>query len=245
MSDTVSEAIALRRSESLTAIVQKELERLIVTGELRAGDRLNEQALAQRFGVSRGPVREAMRALECAQLVSTRLNQGFFVREISPEETAEIYDVRAVVYGFICARLATQITEQALADLEDSIRQMDAAIAAGDPVGYYRLNLQFHEHTIVHAAHERAQQTYRSLINEGHLARQRSLIEPERMRQSNREHKDLVAALRAGDSELARRLGEEHSLAGYRRWKAAVTGDGQDSSQNPDENSTGNKLASE
>ena len=106
MSDNVLEAIAQRRAQSLTAIVQDELERMIVSGELRSGDRLNEQALAQRFGVSRGPVREAMRALECAQLVSTRLNQGFFVREVSPEEITELYDVRAVVYGFICWRLA-------------------------------------------------------------------------------------------------------------------------------------------
>ena len=226
MTEDVSDAIALRRAESLTAIVQKELERMIVDGELRAGDRLNEQALAQRFGVSRGPVREAMRALECAQLVSTRMNQGFFVREITPKETAEVYDVRAVVYGFICARRAMNVSAQALKELEGLIAQMDDAITANDPKTYYRLNLQFHDITIHHASHDRAQQTYRSLINESHLVRQRSLIEPERMRESNKEHAGLVDAFRAGDAELARRLGEEHSLAGYRRWKNSVAEDG-------------------
>ncbi|MAY68412.1 MAG: GntR family transcriptional regulator [Rhodospirillaceae bacterium] len=222
MTENVSDAIALRRAESLTAIVQRELERMIVVGELRAGDRLNEQALAQRFGVSRGPVREAMRALECANLVSTRLNQGFFVREISPEEIAEIYDMRAVVYGFICARLATTISAEALAALDAAIEEMDTAIATGDGKEYYRLNLAFHEQTIVCAAHNCAQQTYRSLINESHLARQRSLVEPERMRESNAEHRRLVEALKAGDAELARELGNKHVLAGRRRWKASV-----------------------
>jgi DNA-binding GntR family transcriptional regulator len=222
MSDTVLEAIALRRAQSLTAIVQEELERMIVSGELSAGDRLNEQALAQRFGVSRGPVREAMRALERAQLVTTRLNQGFFVREISPEEASELYDVRAVVYGFICGRLAERISEAEIANLEKHVERMDAAIAANDPATYYRLNLKLHEDSILYARHGCAQQTYQSLINETHLTRQRSLHTKERMSESNEEHKALIAAFKAGDAELARKLGEAHALAGRRRWEATL-----------------------
>jgi DNA-binding GntR family transcriptional regulator len=224
MSDKVLEAIALRRAQSLTAIVQKELERMIVSGELQAGERLNEQALAQRFGVSRGPIREAMRALERAQLVSTRLNQGFFVREISKEEIAELYDVRAVVYGFVCQRLAEQISGKEIAILEKYIERMDATIEADDPVTYYRLNLQFHEESIIFARHGCAQQTYQTLINETHLYRQRSLHTSERMRESNEEHKALLSAFKAGDAQLARQLGEAHALAGRRRWEATLEG---------------------
>lgn len=195
---------------------------MIVSGELRSGDRLNEQALAQQFGVSRGPVREAMRALERAQLVSTRLNQGVFVRALSPEEAAEVYDVRAVVYGFICRRLADQISDEEVACLEKYVEQMDAAIVANDPTTYYRLNLQFHEESIIYARHGCAQQTYRTLINETHLTRQRSLHTQERMLESNEEHKALIAALQAGDAQLARRLGEAHAQAGRRRWEATL-----------------------
>lgn len=222
MGDKVQDAIALRRAESLTAIVQKELERMIVSGELRAGERLNELALAQRFGVSRGPVREAMRALEHAQLVATRINKGFFVREVSEEETSEIYDIRAVVYGFICGRCALAIHEDEIVLLEDSIDQMYVAIEVNDPAAYYRLNLKFHDDNIRMARHERAQQTYQSLINETHLTRQRSLVSQENMRESNDEHKALVAAIKAGDADLARRLGEQHALAGRRRWQAVA-----------------------
>ena len=222
MSENVLDAIALRRAQSLTKIVQEELERMIVSGELRSGDRLNEQALAQRFGVSRGPVREAMRALEHAQLVSTRLNQGFFVREVSPEEITELYDVRAVVYGFICGRLAEQIASKEVTELEKYLEQMDAAIAANDPTVYYRLNLQFHKASIDYARHGCAQQTYQALINETHLTRQRSLHTQESMQESNEEHKALVAALKAGDALEARRLGEAHALAGRRRWEATL-----------------------
>jgi DNA-binding GntR family transcriptional regulator len=222
MNEYALEAIALRRAQSLTTIVRKELERLIVDGEIRSGERRNEQTLAKRFGVSRGPIREAMSALERAGLVSTRLNQGFFVREISPEEIAEIYDVRAVVYGLVCARLAHRIKDSELGKLEKYVLRMDDAIAVGDPAAYYRLNLQFHDASIRFARHGRARQTYESLINETHLSRQRSLDTPERMRESNNEHKALIAALQAGDADTARRLGEEHALAGRRRWEATL-----------------------
>ena len=223
MDDMALEAIALRRAQSLTAIVQGELERMIISGELRSGERLNEQALAQRFGVSRGPVREAMRALEHAQLISTRLNQGFFVREISAEEISEIYDVRAVVYGFICARLADVIAKEEIADLESYVVRMDDAIEANDSTSYFRLNLEFHDASIRFARHQRARQTYQSLINETHLSRQKALGAPGRMEESNTEHKAIIAAIKVGDVDTARKLGEEHALAGRRRWEAART----------------------
>lgn len=223
MNDAALEAIALRRAQSLTAIVQGELERMIVSGELRSGERLNEQALAQRFGVSRGPVREAMRALEHAQLISTRLNQGFFVREISAEEISEIYDVRAVVYGFICARLADVVTKEEVADLESFVQRMDDAIAANDSTLYFSLNLEFHDACIRHARHKRAQQTYQSLINETHLSRQKALGAPGRMEESNNEHKAILSAIKIGNVDTARKLGEEHALAGRRRWEATRT----------------------
>jgi DNA-binding GntR family transcriptional regulator len=222
MSNDAFEAIALRRAQSLTKIVQEELERMIVSGELRSGDRLNEQVLAQRFGVSRGPVREAMRALERAQLVSTRPNQGVFVRKLSPEEAGEVYDVRAAVYGFICERLAGQISDKEVAILRNHVEQMDAAIAANDPTAYYRLNIQFHEQSIIYARHGCAQRTYLSLVNETHLTRQQALHTRERMLESNEEHKALVNALKAGDTHLARKLGEAHALAGRRRWEATL-----------------------
>lgn len=233
MSENVLDAIAHRRAQSLTNIVQAELERMILSGAIKAGERLNEQALAQTFGVSRGPVREAMRSLERAQLVCSRPNQGFFVREVSADEISEIYDVRAVVYGFVCKRLAGRITVEELAVLDAGVAEMDAAIDAEDAAEYYRLNLQFHEQTIEFVAHNCARQTYQGLINETHLTRQRSLLSADRMRESNDEHRALVAALRAGDGELARRLGEEHGLAGRRRWEATLADGEEDEAGSP------------
>lgn len=222
MSEDAVAAIAMRRTQSLTVIVQRELERMILSGEIKAGERVNEQALAARLGVSRGPIREATRALERAGLLTAILNQGFFVREISPQEVSEIYDVRAVVFGFACQRLASIIIPDQVAKLHDFVARMDDAIKRTDTSGYYQLNLQFHSAIMDFARHERARQTYESLIKETHLTRQRSLISPERMRESNDEHQRLVEAISKGDADLARQLAEEHGLSGRRRWLETI-----------------------
>jgi len=215
-------AIALRRTQSLTAIVQGEVERMILSGELKAGERINEQALANRLGVSRGPVREAARALERAGLLTAVVNQGVFVRQITEEEAKEIYDVRSVVFGFICHRLAGRITAEQMLTLEALIARMDETIEQRDSAAYYQLNLRFHETIVAFAEHGRARQTYEALIKETHLLRQSSLVEPARMRESNSEHAAIVAAIAAGDGETARRLAEAHALGGKRRWLEAA-----------------------
>lgn len=211
-------AIASHRAQSLTAIVQKELERMILSGELKAGERLNEQALATRLGVSRGPIREAMRALERAGLVNAIVNQGVFVREIGVDEAKEIYDIRALVFGFACARVARHASEDQKAELAALMQAMDDAIARADNRSYYALNLRFHDRVLAFAGHGRASQVYESLIKETHLLRQSALDTVPAMRASNAEHAAILAAIAGGDEKRARKLGEAHSLGGKRRW---------------------------
>jgi DNA-binding GntR family transcriptional regulator len=211
-------AIELRRTQSLTAIVSKELERMILSGEIKAGERLNEQVLATRLGVSRGPVREATRALERAGLVTVMVNQGVFVRQIGFDEAVEIYDVRAVVFGFACQRLAGRLSDAQAAELSELIAGMDVAMGRGDSKSYYELNLRFHDAIMTFAAHGRAKQVYESLINETHLFRQRSLGSRDSMQESNSEHVAMLKAMVEGDGARARKIGEEHALAGKRRW---------------------------
>jgi DNA-binding GntR family transcriptional regulator len=222
MSDVMT-AIALRRTQSLTGIVQKEIERMILSGELVAGERINEQALAGRLGVSRGPIREATRALEKAGLLTSVLNQGVFVRRIADDEAAEIYDVRAVLFGFVCHRLAGRINPEQKRALEALVNEMEKTIERGDSSLYYRLNLQFHASILDFAEHARARQTYESLIKETHLLRQSALSAAFRMRQSNAEHAAILNAIAAGDAETARRLGEAHGHGGKRRWLETKT----------------------
>ena len=90
-------ALRERRDVSLTILVRHEIERSIETGELKAGDWINEALLASRLGVSRGPVREACRGLEQSGLVKVIVNRGAFVREIGAQDARNLYELRAAL----------------------------------------------------------------------------------------------------------------------------------------------------
>ncbi len=105
--DPMQGALRVLREESLNTLVRQEIERRIVSGTLAAGEKLNEMDFSSALGVSRGPVREAFRALEQAGLVRTEKNRGVFVREISLEEADQIYEVRAALEAMI-GQLAAQ-----------------------------------------------------------------------------------------------------------------------------------------
>jgi DNA-binding GntR family transcriptional regulator len=209
------------RPPSLTEQARAELERLILSGSLVPGERLSEVALAERLGTSRGPVREALRLLERDGLVVTgEAYRGAHVRRLEATELAELYETRALLHGFICARVA----ERADAALVDALRAQVAAMARAidSAPRFFRLNLAFHEALLAQAAHARTATIYRGLERESHLARRQAMQPGGNRAQSNAEHAALVEAFAARDTARARALGEAHVLGGKRRWLAAL-----------------------
>src|SRR5258707_360893 len=91
--------IEFLRTRSLASVVQAEIERLIVGGELTPNERINENALAQRLGVSRGPIREACSALAAMGLMQIIPYRGFFVRELSEKEAIDVSEARAGIFS--------------------------------------------------------------------------------------------------------------------------------------------------
>jgi DNA-binding GntR family transcriptional regulator len=217
-SPILRKANAQKNGKSLTEYARCEIERMILSGEIAAGERLHEQTLAAQLGTSRGPVREAIRALESDRLLSGSANQGAFVRHVTAEEAAEIYDVRSVLFGLACYRLAGRLEADQVSGLEALVRDMAEAAETGDAAHYYELNLAFHDDILRFCGHRRTQQIYRSLLKELHLLRRCALMSSAPMRQSNEEHAGIVSALVAGDAERARRLAEDHAQGGKRRW---------------------------
>lgn len=209
-------ALRIRRSESLTSIVRRELERMIQDGELKAGDRVNENALAARIGVSRGPIREAYRGLEQSGLFTVIVNRGVFVREIENREAAELYDIRARLLGLAGATLAPNISVGQVSELRAMVAQMDKAVSAHDLNRYYRVNLRFHEITIEWCGNERLLTFYNSIQREMHLFRRATLDMPGRLESSNREHAQIVDALEARDPRRAEQEMIEHVLTSRR-----------------------------
>ncbi|MEJ1977882.1 MAG: FCD domain-containing protein [Acetobacteraceae bacterium] len=210
----------LRRGSTLSSLVAKEISRLILTEEFPRGSRLNEAELATRFGISRGPVREALRTIERDGLVVGIANRGVFVREIDSSAAAEIYDVRAALFSMAGWILAPIISDDDLARLADLLAQMDVAQNAEDLEAYYPINLEFHATLVRLAGNARLTEAYFGLIQELHLFRRRSLVSPGGMMRSNIEHGAILDALRQHDPELTASRMRAHVLVSRDRMLA-------------------------
>ena len=209
--------IALLQSSSLAGVVQGELERMILSGELGPGERLTEVALAARLGVSRGPLREAFRMLDEAGLVRTEKNRGVFVRDIPIDEAVEIFDLRAAMDEWVGRRLAETITPEGLRELGTAVESMEEAMAAQDPHRYHLLNLGFHDRLVSLAGNLKLANIYRRLIKELSLFRRINLADGWPMPMSAEEHRQIVRAIAARDAEAAGRAMFAHVMASKSR----------------------------
>lgn len=209
-------SIAWLQSHSLTSAVHAEIERLILEGELLPGSKLTEAALAQRLGVSRGPLREAFRRLEEAGLVRLEKNRGAFVRAVPLHEALEIYDLRAMLEAEVCRTLAQCITSEQLQALRQQVERMerlvreDAGAASGD--AYHRLNLDFHDQLVRCAGNAQLLRVYRRLVRELSLFRHASVAEAAHRPVSVSEHRGILKAVSAGDAEAAAQAARSHVL---------------------------------
>jgi DNA-binding GntR family transcriptional regulator len=205
----------LLRSESLTSVARKQIEQMILSGELSG--RVNENALAAKLSISRGPVREALRALEQAGLVSVVANRGVFVREFSLEEALQAYDIRASLFGLAGRYLVQSVTDDQIALLSDLVEQMESAKEDGDLTKYYSLNIRFHSTLVDLSSNSELAAIYRHLVNKLHLFRRQSLLLGGGLSVSNKEHRLILKALAARDATAASLAMENHILAGKQR----------------------------
>ncbi|MFC0280547.1 GntR family transcriptional regulator [Falsigemmobacter intermedius] len=182
----------------------------IITGAIKDGERLDEQRLAEQFGVSRTPLREALQMLSGSGLVRHELRRGTFVHFPSLDEVLEMFQVMAEVEA-ICGRYAARrISAPALDDLARALDLCREAAARSDKAAYYAANHQFHD--LIYEASGNG-------FLAAEAARLHSRLQPFRLRQlevrhrlsqSLAEHEAIWEALARGDSELAGRCLFDH-----------------------------------
>ncbi len=209
--------IDMLQKSSLTGAVQQAIERLIHSGELAPGDKLTEMALAERLGVSRGPVREAFRVLEEAGLVQLEKNRGVFVREVSLHEALEIFDMRAMMEAHVGATLAMQASAEQIQALQGLIESMEQAVHQQDDALYYLLNVEFHETMVSFVGNQKLFAIYRRLTRELGLFRRRNLTRHALLLASIQEHRDILAAIRSRDPLKASEALRQHVLLSRER----------------------------
>jgi phosphonate utilization transcriptional regulator len=209
--------IALLQSSSLTSVVQQEIERAILQGEYEPGSKLIEATLAEKMGVSRGPVREAFRMLEEAGLVRNEKNRGVFVRDIPIGEAVEIFDLRASMDELVGRKLATSITPAQLKEVKALVDGMEKAVKANDARAYHMLNLKFHDRLVEIAGNSKLTGFYRKLIKELSLFRRLNLADGWLLPISASEHRQIIKAIASGDPEAAGKAMFDHVMDSKKR----------------------------
>jgi DNA-binding GntR family transcriptional regulator len=191
-------------------VLFERLRGLILSGHYSSGAKLREQELAHAFGVSRTPVREALRKLESEGLVHYLPHRGVVVNQISYDDLAEIYPMRAVIEGLAARLAARRITPQELAALKDLQRQMNALLTKGDYRRATRVHTRFN--MVLYRATGN-----RRLI--GILAQFNDYIEhtigrafalPGRAAEIRREHEAMLNAIEARNGDAAEQAARRH-----------------------------------
>lgn len=197
--------------------VREQIENEIGTGELRPGDRLDEASLANRFSVSRTPVREALQQLAVIGMVEIRRHRGAIVSAPDPKRLLDMFEVMADLEA-VCGRLAARrLTPEDEAALLTTLEGCRRAAEAGDTDVYYRANEHFHR--AIYSASHNGFLAEQALALHKRLApyRRLQLRVRNRMRVSQSEHEGIVEAILVGDSAGAScRLQAHVSVQGER-----------------------------
>jgi len=196
----------------LSERIRRALADDIAAGSLRPGTPLDEQQLAQRYGTSRTPAREALRQLATDGLVEIRPRRGAVVVEMSIERLADMFEMSAEMEA-LCVRLAShRMHPLERARLASMHERSAALVEAGDVAGYAAFNLAFHEeiYRATHNAYVAEQALALRTRVEGF--RRAQLFEEQRLQRSFAEHNDILEAVMRGDGDEAARRMRAHLL---------------------------------
>jgi DNA-binding GntR family transcriptional regulator len=197
--------------QTTTTMVYHQLKSAVTSGLLRPGEKLVEADLAEKFGVSRTPIREAMKMLEKEKLVTNGPYKGFLVARISRAEAQKIYEVRAVLEP-LAARLAAEHGQKdKIVLLEDCLKESAIALREGDMVQLIMINNRFHRVIAELSGNEYLQDILNNLQHLVDLTRVSNFISaPERMAAVVAEHTGIYDAIMAGDSIGAAERTSDH-----------------------------------
>jgi DNA-binding GntR family transcriptional regulator len=210
MSNLLDEKVMAR---SLVDVVAERIEAAIVSGALEPGSRLSEQAMATSLGVSRGPLREAIRRLEGRKLLERTPNIGVRVAALSLQDFHQILQIREALEGLACALAAQNMTDAEIAGLQKLLGQHEQQKSVREGKGYYpeSKDLEFHSRIANASRNERlVQLLYGDHYYLLRIYRHKLTPKPGRAMKALQEHKAIVEALARRDPVAAEQKMREH-----------------------------------
>lgn len=202
--------------QTLAARLSRQLENEIVAGRLPPGHELQERSLAERYGVSRTPIREALRRLAADGLVELRPRRHAVVRAFDVQHLLQMFEVLAVLEAFAAECAARRMTSEGLRALEDLHARIGLAVETNDAEAFDTLNHAFHNVIYDGAANPYLKEQVVSLRQRLMPYRRWLLQKLNRMRRSHNEHASILRALADGDGELAGQEMRRHVGGGER-----------------------------
>lgn len=185
---------------------------MILSGELSSGDALREEALAQACGVSRTPIREALRQLEADLLVRRTQSQRSYVADWSLDDVADAFELRAMLEGYAALRAAQRITDEGIGRLKSCNKAIYAAVSKPSPDvdTFLERNREFHAIVLDAAGSPRLTNLLTALIEQPVVWRTAHHYDPQAFKSSHDEHADLVSAFERRDGPWAKSIMEGH-----------------------------------
>ncbi len=199
---------------------------MILSGELPARSQLVEEVLAERCGVSRTPVREALRRLETDLLVTRNDTKRSFVADWSLADVKDAFELRAMLEGEAARRAAERINDQALQQLQAANQRIAKAIQKPSPdvAGFLDANRDFHAGILETAGSRRLSALLGALIEQPVVWRTAHHYSREALSRSHDEHEELIAAFSRRDGAWAKATMRGHILRAYHAYADAHRG---------------------
>lgn len=212
----------LKKNPSIVDMVCEYLTNSILNFHLKPGDPINELSLIKQLGVSRSPIREAIRRLEGERLIERVNRKGVSVKKITLKELQEIFSVRGALEGLAAQQAINNMTEGDLINLGNLFNKMEQALKEKNAKSYVKLNFEFHRKFVKAANNETLENIIKSLGMRYFWLVMATYAIVSTMEDSQREHKAIMEAFRKRDALLAVGEVKNHILLGMKRAEAIL-----------------------
>lgn len=200
----------------------------ILSGAFAEDAHLKEEELAEICGVSRTPIRDALRKLAADNYVRIVPNHGTFVSRWTKGDIDDIFELRALLEGYAARRAAHHITADEIAELEacyQTIRELLTRADSFDHDAFLAANRQFHQTLRAAGRSDRLSVIVNRLVEQPIVMRTALSYRTEDLTRSNEHHREIIAAMRAGDGNWAEAIMRTHIYAAYQVYKRSYSGD--------------------
>lgn len=202
--------INLDNYKPLRDVVFENLRTAILEGNLKSGQRLMEVQLAEQLGVSRTPIREAIRKLELEGLVVMLPRKGAYVANMSFKDLIDVLEIRASLEGLAASLATERLREEDIVELERVAKEFEISVRETDIDNVLKKDVEFHEKIFLMANNKKLYQLITSLWEQVHRFRVRYVSNYEASLSLVDEHKRILEAIKSGNCELAKKYATEH-----------------------------------